>query len=103
MAEPSVFHLSALVRRSFVGKLPTKIRACCGSFSDSLTFASPGAFEAKNLDTTLEVEALELTVWDGLFDLVLGQTEVSRLQDKSWMKGSVTMPIFQVNHTCNAP
>lgn len=63
----------------------------------ALTFASPTAFDTKNLGTTLEAEAKVANAEQGMWDLVFNLTEVSHLKDCSWVEGTVTMPIFKVN------
>lgn len=64
-----------------------------------LAFASPDAFETKNLGVTLEADASAVSMGDGLWDLALVHTEVNRFSNKSWVEGIVTMPVFQVNST----
>jgi hypothetical protein len=63
----------------------------------ALTFASPSAFDTKNLGATLEAVAEEVTAEEGMWDLRFTLTEVSHLKDDSWVEGTVTMPIFKVN------
>ena len=63
----------------------------------ALTFASPSAFDTKNLGTTLETEATVVTAEKGTWDLAFDLTEVSHLKDDSWVEGTVTMPIFKVS------
>lgn len=65
----------------------------------ALSFASPSAFETKNLGVTLEAEAGEVTVAEEGWNLLFALAEVSRLEEKSWVEGTVTMPVFKVNST----
>ena len=56
--------------------------------------ATPTAFETRNLGTTVEILVKSVDAQKGTWDVALAPEIVTFVGERSWMAGSVEMPIF---------